>query len=179
MKDKDTHSADSEGVVHMDLRAELAQAPEPWEPLSKVCWTASQLGSGQVLRLLAPFEPVLLMRVLAAQGFSHQAARNSAGNWEVVFRRGTELGDDAEHAGGGTGNAPSSIRLDLRGVGGLPPLSKLIAALSQLPETAELVVDTDQPPVEGDLPEHCSCVTVRSGPTSGGGFQTRIRRRDE
>jgi hypothetical protein len=46
--------------VILDLRAELARAPEPWEPLLKILWTASQLAAKQVLRVIVPFEPVLL-----------------------------------------------------------------------------------------------------------------------
>jgi uncharacterized protein (DUF2249 family) len=179
MKNRDARSANSEETVRLDLRVELAQAPERWEPLSRIMWTASQLGSGQVLKLLAPFEPVLLTRVLAAQGFSHQTEHSSAGHWEVSVRKGTEFPDDDVQGDSGAENRASFLELDLRGVKDIPSLFNLVEALSQLPETTELVVVTDHPPVTGELPEHCRCVTVEPGKTQDGSFRTRIQLSDE
>ena len=175
MKKRNDRSAASEEVVRIDLRVEMTQAREPWEPLSKILWAASQLGSGQVLELVAPFEPLLLIRVLTAQGLGCETKRSDAGDWEVRFRR--EGTCPANGQGDENGRA---ITLDLLGVKEIPSLATLIEALLQLPETAaELIVHSDHPLDTGKLPDHCSCASVRSAKLRDGGFCTRIHIRNE
>lgn len=57
------------------------------EPFAQIMEAAAQVGDGQALVVYAPFEPVPLEGVLAAQGFTYVADEIGGGDWRVVFVR--------------------------------------------------------------------------------------------
>ena len=177
MKKKHPQSTDAMEVVRIDLRTEMTQAKdkEPWEPLDKILWTAFELGDDQTLVLVAPFEPLLLIRILIAQGLDCESECNQDGDWEVRVRNET-----FSPANGQQNDKGGIIELDLRGVTEIPSLSVLTEALAQLPDSAtELVVHSDHPLDTGELPDHCTCVSVSTAEESKGNFTTRIHLRNE
>ena len=167
------------GDVTLDLREELSRAPEPWEPLFKILRTASQLRIGQSLKLVVPFEPVLLRAVMTAQGFTHHTSRTPAGDWEVVFQGKEELLAEGEPASAASRASERPIELDFRGAKETPPLAKIIEAQLQLPGKPNVVLHTDERPDAETLPEHCRCMVVQSEPEPDGTFKTCIQMRDE
>jgi uncharacterized protein (DUF2249 family) len=71
-------------IVTLDVREDLRQGRHPFE---KILQTVAALRPNQLLRLLAPFEPVPLFAVLAQQGFTHQSRQIDGADWEVLFSR--------------------------------------------------------------------------------------------
>lgn len=167
-----------EDVVRIDLRYESFEKEEPWAPLEKILWTTSNLGAGQVLEVITPFEPLLLTRVLAAQGFPHETGRGPEGEWQLTVRKRTDAPADAGQDASAEAVEPPIIELDLRGVKKYPSLAMLVEAMFRLPDNTELIVHTDQPPAREDLPENCSCVTIQSVETREEGFSMLVRLRD-
>jgi len=163
------------GDVTLDLREELSRAPEPWEPLFKILWTASQLAAGQVLRVVAPFEPVLLIQVMAGTGFTCHTTRQSTGDWEVVFRAAQARLTEADPAPASAEPTERAIALNFRGLKEPPPLAKIIEALLHLPGKPSLILHTDERPMEETLPEHCRCVALKSELQPDGSFKTRVQ----
>ena len=174
MKKKQTNQP-TKADVTLDLRAELSRAPEPWEPLLKILWTASQLQTGQGLRVIAPFEPVLLIQIMAAQGFTHRTTHRPAGDWKVVFQAAEPQPGEAATTPVSQEGGGRAIELNFRGLKEPPPMAKVIEALLQLPGKPDLILHTDARPVEETLPEHCRCVVLESELQADGSFKTRIQ----
>lgn len=68
----------------VDARPVIASGGEPFDLIMAA---AEQTGPGQVLVILAPFEPVPLEGVLGEQGFDFEATEVESGDWRVRFWR--------------------------------------------------------------------------------------------
>lgn len=68
----------------LDVRPDLERGDEPFVRIMEAA-VATQ--PGEVLEIIAPFEPVPLYGVLGERGFSHETRQGSAGEWIVQFRR--------------------------------------------------------------------------------------------
>lgn len=131
----------NENIVTIDIRDEVARGPEPWEPLSKVIWTASQLQPNRALLLVTSFEPVLLIHILGSMGFSHESELTSGGAWNVSFHRSAEsvgIEPDALSDHPVQSDSPRVIDVDVRGLTPAPPLVKIVGALMQMTGPVEL-----------------------------------------
>ena len=84
------------GELLLDVRPDLARGDEPF---ARIMEAAASVQEGQalvliamafigLLVLIAPFEPVPLYGVLAAQGFTHETRQVGAAEWVVRFVRG-------------------------------------------------------------------------------------------
>jgi uncharacterized protein (DUF2249 family) len=69
----------------VDARPTLAAGAEPFGEIMRA---AGQVTPGEVLVVLAPFDPVPLQGVLGAQGFSYDSEPIGDGDFRVVFRLG-------------------------------------------------------------------------------------------
>ncbi len=168
----------NEKTVTLDIRHELARSSEPWEPLSKVIWTASQLRPDQTLLLVTSFEAVLLIRILGSMGFSHESELTTDGAWNVSFHRsaaavGIEPGAPAVRSG--QSDSARVIDIDVRGLMPAPPLVKIVGALMQMPGLVELRVLSAER-LEGlhCCPELAGLIT-ESVPLTDGSHVTHIR----
>jgi len=56
-------------------------------PLPAILNAVSQLEDGQSLRLIAPFEPIPLYKLLDERGFSHVTTRREDGAFSITFER--------------------------------------------------------------------------------------------
>ncbi|MFN8035378.1 MAG: DUF2249 domain-containing protein [Acidimicrobiia bacterium] len=56
------------------------------EPFATIMDAVAEVGPGETLVVLAPFEPVPLEGVLSSQGFTYEAAQLPTGDWRVAFR---------------------------------------------------------------------------------------------
>jgi len=74
-------------IVTVDVRDDIARGHEPFGRIMKA---VGKLENGQQLKLIAPFQPVPLFGILAAQGFSHELRETASGDWEVLFSRTRE-----------------------------------------------------------------------------------------
>lgn len=57
------------------------------EPFPTIMAAVAELGPGDALVLVVGFEPVPLYRVLAAQGFTHEAVQLGPDHWCITFRQ--------------------------------------------------------------------------------------------
>lgn len=71
-------------VPLVDVRPEIAAGGEP---LEKILAAAEAVGAGGSFAVLAPFEPVPLVRLLARRGFTASTERLDSGDFRVLFRR--------------------------------------------------------------------------------------------
>jgi hypothetical protein len=71
-------------VVTLDVREDIRQGHEPF---TRILQTAADLRTNETLRLLVPFEPIPLYRMLARQGFTYRSNSIGTGDWEVLFSR--------------------------------------------------------------------------------------------
>jgi uncharacterized protein (DUF2249 family) len=125
-----------EKVVRLDVREDLRRGREPF---SKIMMTVAQLKTDESLLLIAPFEPVPLFAVLARQGFSHRSKPINDDHWEVLFSR---VAADVESA-----KEASVVEVDARGLEPPGPMVKILEALTNLPEGAEMRARTDRRPM--------------------------------
>lgn len=70
----------------VDARPILAAGGEPF---AEIMEAAGQVAEGEVLVVLAPFEPVPLEGVLGEHGFRYVADQLESGDWRVTFVRGS------------------------------------------------------------------------------------------
>lgn len=71
-------------VHRIDARPVIAAGREPFDDIMT---TAAKVAPGEVLVVLAPFEPVPLEGVLAEQGFQYVADQINQTDWRVTFLR--------------------------------------------------------------------------------------------
>jgi uncharacterized protein (DUF2249 family) len=144
-------------VITLDVREDIRNGREPF---SKIMRTVSSLKPNEDLRLLAPFEPAPLYAVLAQHGFSPEAKRLEAGDWEVLFTRDSQAAPKAatnratkpnsapKSADGGPQTAaPLYLEVDARGLEPPQPLVKILEAVAALPEGKGLRAHTDRRPM--------------------------------
>ncbi|WJS84250.1 DUF2249 domain-containing protein [Paracoccus sp. TOH] len=112
-------------IVTLDVRPILAEGQEP---LAAIMAAADALAEGQTLRLIAPFRPVPLFRVMERQGFLHSETPLGGNAWQIDFRRPEQalsLGSALEAF---SWPEPSAF-LDLTGLSEAEALARLTAAL--------------------------------------------------
>ena len=130
-------------VVTLDVRQDIRHGREPFV---KIMDTVAQLSPQQKLLLIAPFEPLPLLRIMAARGFGYTTNQTTVGRWEILFEPSDESG------AGGCGDADSptatpSIEIDARGLEPPMPLVRILEALATIsPETA-VIARTDRCPL--------------------------------
>jgi uncharacterized protein (DUF2249 family) len=74
----------AQATVVLDVRPDLARGDEPF---ARILEAAVPLRLGEVLLLVAPFEPVPLYGVLAGRGFAHETLALASDEWVVRFTR--------------------------------------------------------------------------------------------
>lgn len=116
-------------IVTLDVRPLLARGDEP---LAAIMAAADGLTPGQTLRLLAPFRPVPLFRVMERRGYQHHETLLGGSDWQIDFSRPEQalsLGSTLEAF---SWPEPSAF-LDLTA---LPPgeaAMRIVAALANVP----------------------------------------------
>jgi uncharacterized protein (DUF2249 family) len=121
----------------LDLRPILRAGREPFTVIMDA---VRKVGPGQVLRLLATFEPIPLYGVLAKKGFTYAAREIGGGDWEVVFTptAGVARPQDGAPAPSSTGSVAQSAwpepsgHLDNRELDPPEPLVRTLAAIERL-----------------------------------------------
>lgn len=140
------------GIKTLDVREDLRSGSPVFD---KIQAALSTVGQGEVLRLLAPFEPVPLFQVAAKKGFGHKSKQMPEGHWEVLFKRdanaGSQRNDPNLPAAGSCGCEPEDsgdvIDVDARGLEPPQPMVRILEALGGLPRGAKLRARTDRRPV--------------------------------
>ncbi len=176
----------SKKVVSLDVREDIRQGREPF---SRIMQAVVALKPGEDLRLVAPFEPAPLYRVLAQHGFSHRSSPIDGGDWEVLFTRGPAAQAESaavtpegtprnakpatQEACGGT----PVVDVDARGLEPPHPLVSILEALASLPAGAQLRARTDRRPMHLYPQLEERGFVGETEEQKDGSFITHIRRR--
>jgi uncharacterized protein (DUF2249 family) len=136
-------------VVSVDVREDIRNGREPF---ARIMEAVGGLKDDEVLRLVAPFEPVPLFGVLARHGFSHEARPLGSGDWEVLFLRrpGTSVMTGiTESRPRGCGGVPvvEWLEVDARGLEPPQPLVIILESLARLPRGGRMRARTDRRPL--------------------------------
>ena len=169
----------TEKVVRLDVCEDIRQGRDPF---TRILQAAASLHNGQVLLLIAPFDPVPLYRMMARQGFLYKSRPTQNGEWEVLFSRNAA----SEPLDSGVSRTPEEIRgcqaietLELDALGLEPPqaMAAILEALTTLPEGAQLRARTAGPPNQLDAPlQERGCIG-KTERHDDGSFVTLIRRK--
>jgi uncharacterized protein (DUF2249 family) len=141
------HLAAAEGdrIVDVDVRDDLRAGREPF---ARIMAARRALGSDQVLRLRAIFEPVPLYGVMARQGLEHWSEQLGPDDWRVWFWPAGEavaeprepIGCDACGPVDRTEDVGSGVQvLDVRDLDPPEPMMRTLNALRELPPGGTLV----------------------------------------
>lgn len=144
----------TQDILTLDVREDFRSGRNPCDKIQNAL---NQIGHGQTMRLLVPFEPVPLFEVARNKGLTHDARQIAAGDWEVLFFHGAEVGGpNASHAEArehscGCGcheTAPTEVlEVDARHLEPPQPMVKILEALTALPNSAALSARTDRRPI--------------------------------
>jgi uncharacterized protein (DUF2249 family) len=139
-------------TVVVDVRADIKSGGSP---CSRILDSAEQLGEGDTLQLIAPFEPTPLYDVLGREGFVHESRELGNGDWEVRFTRkpkpvapsGVPSVDESRDGCGCAAATGELLEVDARGLEPPQPMVRILDALATLPEGASLRAFTDRQPM--------------------------------
>ncbi len=141
----------TQNITTLDVREDFRSGRKPCD---KIQQALSQVGDGEALRLLVPFEPVPLFEMARNKGLTHDAKQISGGDWEVLFSHGVEAdvrNTPPSHNSCGCGCHETSPReimdVDARGLEPPQPMMKILETLQAMPVNAELHARTDRRPV--------------------------------
>ncbi len=73
-------------IITVDVREDIRRGREPFP---RIMATVARLRANEQLRVLAPFEPIPLIKVLALQGFTATVTEIEDGGFATLFVRGT------------------------------------------------------------------------------------------
>ena len=148
------HDMVGDEIVTLDVRDEIARGHEPF---GKIMSAVGELRDGQRLKLIAPFQPVPLFGILAADGFSHEVRETASGDWEVLFSRTreTKLTSASSRACSQSPRlsppcdceSTKVVDLDTREMEPPQPLVTILEGISDLPPGAELRARTSRRPM--------------------------------
>lgn len=162
----------------MDVREDLRSGREPF---SKIMKAAEGLQSGDELLVIAPFQPVPLLRVLEKQGFSHTSAQIAAGDWEARFTRHSNPSppdsSPSRTRENSSGFTPAKmVEVDARGLEPPQPMVKILEALAQLPDGGQLRALTDRRPMHLYAQLEARGYSAETQEQPDGSFLTHVRR---
>jgi uncharacterized protein (DUF2249 family) len=172
----------SSKIVTLDVRDDIRNGREPF---GKIMQAVGALKGNERLRLLTPFEPAPLYRVLAQRGFSHQTTAQKSGDYEVLFSPAAD--GEALHPEPAPAEPSASprracagtpvVEVDARGLEPPEPLTKVLEALAALPAGAELRARTDRRPLHLYARIEERGFAAESQEQADGTFLTRICKR--
>lgn len=175
----------TQSILILDVREDIRSGRQP---CGRILETARKVGNGESFKLIAPFEPKPLFELLGREGFTHQAAPLTAGDWEVLFTRKPATASTASTAStpatteaacgcGCSSTTPGEIvELDARGLEPPQPMVKILEALTELPDQTALHAHTDRRPIHLYAMLEARGFTGQSQEQNDGSFITHIRR---
>jgi uncharacterized protein (DUF2249 family) len=170
-------------IIILDVREDFRLGQHPRE---KIMGAFDQIGIGETLRLLVPFEPVPLYQVANSKGLDHAARKISDGDWEVLFtrhavsapespRRDNNSTSSQNHKGGNS-DPIEILDVDARGLEPPQPMVTILEALAALPDGDVLRARTDRRPMHLYPMLEARGFSGESEEQTDGSFITHIRR---
>jgi uncharacterized protein (DUF2249 family) len=168
----------SHKTVTIDVRDDIRFGQAPF---SRIMNAANDLGAGEELLIIAPFEPAPLFSVMQRQGFSYTSRPMPSGDWEVLFTRNSDAllpaSDRAAESSGPRSMITEVVEVDARGLEPPQPMVKILETLAGLAQGTQLDARTDRRPMHlyPQLEERGYVADTKE--QSDGSFLTHIRRR--
>ncbi|MCF3641716.1 DUF2249 domain-containing protein [Rhizobium sp. TRM95111] len=130
----------------LDVRPILQNGGEPFQEIMQA---VRDLAPGQGLKLVAPFRPQPLFRVMEGRGFDHEACEIASGHWEVLFTPQKEIARVETSADADTPEAwpDPSLHLDLCDLDPPEPMIRILAATEKIEEGDVLFALLSREPV--------------------------------
>lgn len=126
--DRDVAAPRAGAVTRVDVRPVIAAGGEPF---AQIMGAVADLAPGCILRIVSPFDPRPLHRVLETKGFARRVTEHGEDHWESDYWRADE---------------PEPVVLDVRGLGPPEPLERTLATLEELADDAVLLQVNDRVP---------------------------------
>lgn len=161
----------NDSIVTLDVREDLRQGREPF---TRIMETVALL-HGESLRLIAPFEPVPLYRVMRELGFAHETNEPVRGEWHVLFQRQTQESSPPAPATPCGCSGEAVVDVDARGLEPPEPMVRILEALARLAAGQELLARTDRRPLHLYPQLEARGYTGTTEEKSDGSFVTLIR----
>lgn len=122
----------------LDVRPLIARGEEPF---TMITGAAKRIPVGKALSLRSPFDPVPLRDALAKQGFESYTS-GSGNDWTTIFRRVREGGVQKTSTPAQMTDAPATaeVTIDVSELVPPEPMMKILGALEELPDGAQLIV---------------------------------------
>ncbi|MBP7949937.1 MAG: DUF2249 domain-containing protein [Verrucomicrobiales bacterium] len=152
---------EEDGMTTLDVREEIRSGGDPF---GLIIGTAARLPEAGRLRLITPFEPRPLFRVMALQGWAHRCREIDGGIWETVFFRESTVAP-----------APLEwVRADLCGLPTAEVEAAILDRMVTLQPGQALAVTTMETPecIRGQVVELGWTMQIRSG--QSGAWVTEI-----
>jgi uncharacterized protein (DUF2249 family) len=169
----------TQDILTLDVRDDFRSGLHPCDKIQNAL---GNVGDGETLRLLVPFEPVPIFEVARNKGLSHKAQQTPEGHWEVLFSRNAEVKTNkvarkAHSCGCGcsTTEPTEIVDVDARGLEPPQPMVKILEALAALPDGAALTARTDRRPIHLYPMLEARGFIGKSEEQSDGSFITSIR----
>lgn len=130
----------------LDVRPILQNGGEPFQEIMQA---VQDLAPGQGLKLVAPFSPQPLFRVMAGRGFDHEALEIDNGHWEILFMPRNECAPVETSADADSPDAwpDPSMHLDLSELDPPEPMVRILSATEELEEGEVLFALLSREPV--------------------------------
>lgn len=130
-------------IVTLDVRPILAAGDEPFAAIMQA---ADTLTEGQTLRLVAPFRPVPLFRVMERRGYTFTETPLGGTDWQVDFHRPDQPLSAGSAPDAAVWPEPSDF-LDLTGLEPPEPMVRLLSAVEALAPGEVIFAALDREPV--------------------------------
>lgn len=132
-------------ALELDVRPILRNGGEPF---GAIMGAVDQLNPGQALRLIAPFRPEPLFKVMATRGFDHEATQIEGGDWQVLFTRASKASVAGASEAGDPHTWPDPIEyLDLTDLDPPEPMVRILSRLEEMSEGTVLFALLAREPV--------------------------------
>jgi uncharacterized protein (DUF2249 family) len=137
-------------TVTLDVREDIRTGREPFETIMHAF---AGLQATESLLLIAPFEPRPLLEIMKKRGYQYRSMPTGSGDYEVLFTRATNISTppvEPKTSQPSSGSTPTTMiakEVDARGLEPPQPLVRILEALSEIAEGAELKARTDRRPI--------------------------------
>lgn len=135
-----------EQIPELDVRDDIRQGNDPF---TRITSAVAALPVGGRLRLVAPFKPEPMIRLLASRGYQCAAQESAGGDWVVLVERTSADAPPLPGRAPACPAQPSAAlrKLDARGLEPPEPMMRILEAVEALGPGERLDALTDRRPI--------------------------------
>lgn len=166
-----------EEVPELDVREDIRQGGDPF---TRITTAAGALPLGGRLRLIAPFKPEPMIRLLSERGYQCAAQEIEGGDWAVLVERVSAGAPDLPGSRPACPKQPAAtvLEVDARGLEPPEPMMRVLETVETLQPGQRLDARTDRRPVYLHAQLEERGFRTESRELEDGSVLTQIWRRD-